>query len=292
MKHAYLIMAHNEFELLEKLLILLDDKRNDIYLHIDKKVKNFDFDRYSSLVKKAKLFYTKRMDVKWGSVSQIKCTLLLLNESTKVKHSYYHFISGVDLPLKNQNYIHDFFDKSGKDFISFDNYDLIDDFYLNRVKYYHLCQNNWRNKHKFVARVANAIRFRTFKLEKKLKINRLKKSNIEFRKGANWFSITEKTAKYLLNQKNILKYFKYSYCADELFVQTIIYNSKLKDNLYFDKNNKPSDMRYVDWNKGNPAILKMEDYESMMNSDMVFARKFSLKTDQEVINKIYNELRK
>ena len=51
-------------------------------------------------------------------------------------------------------------------------------------------------------------------------------------------------------------------------------------------------MRYVDWNKGNPAILKMEDYESMMNSDMVFARKFSLKTDQEVINKIYNELRK
>lgn len=30
-KHAYLIMAHNEFEVLKKLIIILDDKRNDIY---------------------------------------------------------------------------------------------------------------------------------------------------------------------------------------------------------------------------------------------------------------------
>lgn len=37
-KHAYLIMAHNNWKILEKLLILLDDKRNDIYLHIDLKL--------------------------------------------------------------------------------------------------------------------------------------------------------------------------------------------------------------------------------------------------------------
>ena len=35
-KHAYLIMAHNNFYILEKLLHLLDDPRNDIYVHIDK----------------------------------------------------------------------------------------------------------------------------------------------------------------------------------------------------------------------------------------------------------------
>lgn len=42
-KHAYLIMAHNEFDILEKQLRLLDDYRNDIYIHIDKKVKQFNF---------------------------------------------------------------------------------------------------------------------------------------------------------------------------------------------------------------------------------------------------------
>ena len=42
-KHAYMIIAHNEFDLLEILVRLLDDPRNDIYIHIDAKVKDFDF---------------------------------------------------------------------------------------------------------------------------------------------------------------------------------------------------------------------------------------------------------
>ena len=35
MKHAYLILAHHEPEVLRLLLTLIDDARNDIYLHID-----------------------------------------------------------------------------------------------------------------------------------------------------------------------------------------------------------------------------------------------------------------
>ena len=38
-KHTYLIMAHNEFEVLKELLLGLDDDRNHIYIHFDKKVK-------------------------------------------------------------------------------------------------------------------------------------------------------------------------------------------------------------------------------------------------------------
>lgn len=36
-KHAYLVMCHNNFNHLCKLLTELDDIRNDIYIHIDKK---------------------------------------------------------------------------------------------------------------------------------------------------------------------------------------------------------------------------------------------------------------
>ena len=39
MRHAFLILAHNEFQILKILLSMLDDGRNDIYLHIDKKGK-------------------------------------------------------------------------------------------------------------------------------------------------------------------------------------------------------------------------------------------------------------
>ena len=38
-KHAYLIMAHNNPYILKKLLKIIDDKRNDMYIQKDKKSK-------------------------------------------------------------------------------------------------------------------------------------------------------------------------------------------------------------------------------------------------------------
>ncbi len=67
-RHAYLIMAHNNFGILEQLLRCIDDERNSVFLHIDKKVKNFDFERLKNICCKAKLYYTpKRYNVKWGA---------------------------------------------------------------------------------------------------------------------------------------------------------------------------------------------------------------------------------
>ena len=37
-KHAYLIIAHNNWKQLSLLLSVLDDERNDIYIHIDNTV--------------------------------------------------------------------------------------------------------------------------------------------------------------------------------------------------------------------------------------------------------------
>lgn len=43
MKHAYCILAHNNWEQLQLLLNCIDDDRNDIYLHIDvKQIKKFN----------------------------------------------------------------------------------------------------------------------------------------------------------------------------------------------------------------------------------------------------------
>ena len=57
-KHAYMIIAHNEFDLLETLVRLLDDPRNDLYIHIDAKVQDFDFDRFRGLVRYSGLYFT------------------------------------------------------------------------------------------------------------------------------------------------------------------------------------------------------------------------------------------
>ena len=41
-RHAYLIMAHKNDYTFHTLLKLLDDKRNTLFIHMDKKVKHYD----------------------------------------------------------------------------------------------------------------------------------------------------------------------------------------------------------------------------------------------------------
>lgn len=289
-KHAYLIMAHNDFYTLEKLLCLIDDERNDIYIHIDKKVKG-DISYLKSVVKKSEIHLVKRMDVRWGDISQIECEIILLKEATLKYHKYYHLISGVDLPLKTQNEFHNFFDDKNLEFIDFDNFDKISEKHLNRLKHYHLFTKHLRSKNKTLSYICSSFRFRFEILQSKLNINRLKKTELIFQKGANWFSITHNFAKYCLEHLEYLKYFKYSYCADELFLQTIIINSPFKNKI-FKKNGVPFNGRFIDWNRGNPYIFQKKDLKELLNSDSFFARKFSSKTDQEIIDAIYNKLKK
>jgi len=98
MKHAYLIMAHGEPYILERLLKSIDDERNDIFLHADRKWHNFDAGKIQSFVKKSRLFFTPRLDIRWGAFSQIECELSLLKMATgNGKYAYYHLLSGVDI---------------------------------------------------------------------------------------------------------------------------------------------------------------------------------------------------
>lgn len=64
-KHAYLVIAHDRFDQLALLLKMIDDSRNDIYLHIDARA-DFDPQLLNNSVKQSKLIYVNRRKVRWG----------------------------------------------------------------------------------------------------------------------------------------------------------------------------------------------------------------------------------
>ena len=72
MGHAYLVAAHHQMQLLQILLHLIDDERNEIYLHVDKKCKEFKEEEFRQTVKKAKIHFIERRSVTWGGYSQIQ----------------------------------------------------------------------------------------------------------------------------------------------------------------------------------------------------------------------------
>ena len=100
MKFAYLIMAHDSPNLLLRLLQALDYKNCDIYLHIDKKSKEFSNVSFKNIVKNANLFVYSKFNVYWGDISQTKCQFYLLKQATQKHHDYYHLLSGHDVLIK------------------------------------------------------------------------------------------------------------------------------------------------------------------------------------------------
>lgn len=290
-KHAYLIIAHNQFELLEILIKMLDDVRNDIFIHIDPKVKNFDFEKFKRLTQHSNILFTDRISITWGDFSQVQVEMILLksavqNEDKNNPYSYIHLISGVDLPIKTNDEIHRFFvENKGKEFIHFSE-NKPSPAFANRIKYYHI----FRKKRNLFFKILSQIALR---IQKLIGINRLKNSNLIVQKGTNWFSITGDFAKYVVSKSNeIEKLFNYSYCCDEVFLQTIFVNSPFKNNLFMPNcnNNQLACARLIDWERGNPYIFKTEDFDKIISSKAMFARKFSLKEDKEIIYKIRDYL--
>lgn len=286
-KHAYLIMAHNQFELLKILIKSLDFYKNDIFLHIDEKAGTIDYEQFYKCVKESKLYIlNKRLNVMWGTYSQIKCEMLLLEYAFKNDYKYYHLISGVDMPLKKQKEIYAFFEENyGKEFIHFEKEIIDKDAYWRMAKF-HIFTGKNQN---FLKKIINK-----FFIKFQIGVDRVKKNNLKIQKGSNWFSITDKLARYIIeNKKFIEKNFKYTRCTDEMFIQTIVQNSTFLKNITENNfcDNYENIMYCIDWKRGNPYEFKTEDFELLVNSNMLFARKFNWNKDKEIIEKLYNHVK-
>lgn len=283
-KHAYLIMAHDQFEQLKKLILLLDDPRNDIYVHVDAKSRDFNPDQFENLTLKAGLCFIKRKRVTWGAYSQVNCELELLDIAIKENHDYYHLLSGADLPIKNQNEIHCYFEKNrGTEFLDFHEAVMETKNYRDRIQIYHFLQELVGNKKS--DSIVFKIEWDLLKLQDLLHIDRLKASNFVLQKGTNWFSITHALAQYAVsNAPQIRKMYKLTKCADEVFLHTLAWNSKFRDHIQSDSK------RFIDWKRGRPYTFRIEDYDALMSSSCFWARKFNEKIEPEIVERIFDTL--
>ena len=238
----------------------------------------------------SKVSFIHRKNIKWAGYSGIDCELRLLKTAIEGgSYDYYHLLSGADLPIKNQNEIHEFFDKNiGYEFVEYDN-EIMDAGYLDRVRYFYLFQDVYgRNRKNPFFLFLYAFDMFFLKIQRIIKVNRIKNSDNVWQKGPNWFSITDEFARYVIGLEDwIYSTFKYSISGDELFLQTILADGKFAQKAY-----KGGCLRFIDWERGKPYTYTLDDYEELMAADdYIFARKFSPDKDSEIIDKIYSTLK-
>lgn len=275
MKLALLIHAHKCPEQLSRLISKLIHPDVDIYVNIDAKV---DISNFKSLIKNA-CFIENRVEVVWGRFSQVEQILNSFQEIISKTKNYSHilFISGQDYPVCAIDDILKVHKQN--EFKSFINYFKLgsDDWSIlmkKRYEYWHfLSKYDPRGNH-YIKKIIQKFGYRR---------------KFPFREsyyGACWFSLSIEAVQYLLNftrsNPYVVKFFEYSGCADEIYIQSVLLNSGIKDkminNIY----------RYFDWNdKGkSPKILTITDLGKIRASKAWFARKFDINVDSKILDKL------
>tara|TARA_R110002020_G_scaffold318950_5_gene534645 strand:+ start:2962 stop:3897 length:936 start_codon:yes stop_codon:yes gene_type:complete len=306
-KIAYLIQAHNNPDLLERMICKLGDD-NDYFVHIDRK------SNVSPFIKKLKfkknVFFLNgndRIKVHWAGFSQVSATLSLIrcciskNDENSQDYLKVVFISGVDYPIKKNSEIKIYFEKNRA---------------VNFIRGMNISE---ADKRKYNYSIRNYLFFNFFLINSSLtrfirKILNLfgsflpKKNNyvinefgelLEIYHGSSWWALNMDVIKYIdffsKKDKILKQYFRYSMASDEKYFHTIFFNSKFSNtNLskgpeaYVEGTFNFANLHVID--KSLTKWFSIDDFEDLKNSDKFFVRKVSISHSEELLNKIDKEI--
>lgn len=270
-KHAYLIMAYEQPNMLKRLIATLDDSRNDIYVHIDKKAQTaFSFIYQSSFsTRHSALSIIPPVDARWGDVSLVKVELMLIEAALQHgSYAYLHLLSDSDYPIKSQDYIHAECERlKGTEFVGFSAAALLE--LEIKMQRYHLFPRDFRNKHTWKHFLRKGW------LMVQAIIGYRRHADIVFQKGPQWWSITSDLASYILARKEaILNTYHHTYCPDEVFMQTLCWQSPFRERLSDKDDEFIGCRRFIPWQNNTIRPFQECDIPLMQVSPCWFARKF------------------
>jgi len=288
---AILITAYKNFEHLKNLVDFFDESYS-VYIHIDQKsevpAKYIEYLDQKSTVR----LISREFNINWGGVNHLNAILLLAREALKDKSNIaFHLITGHDYPIKNLEEFNRFHFVNGTNSymeyfpLPFDSWPRGG---IDRLSRYNI--NDYVDGRKGLKKIF---------VEGVLKLQRIfgitRKFSDKFPKlygGSTYWTLSrdcvEYVFKYMDAHPDFKKRFDYSFCSEEIFFQTVLLNSPLKDNIIQDN------LRFIVWEVRNgnfPANLDMRDFEDITKSKALFARKFEFPVSSELLSKINQKIK-
>lgn len=281
MRVAFLMQCHKNPEQINLLLDALNHPMVDVFVHVDKKSQGI-----RKKIKQREGVYIlpaqQCVDVQWAQYSQIEATLQLLTAAVNGGgYSQYWLISGQDYPLRSMNSIIGFLEANQEEnFIDCSRVEAFNkrndvhfsNFVIGRKLWQKVLKNLWI--------------YGTGGWNKTLPIFKRKApDNFKYWFGSQWWCLNGETVRwivdYLDEHPEYGTFFEYSLCPDECFFQTLVMNSPFASSV------KPY-LHYIKWEKGksSPKTLTESDYQEIMDSSKLMARKFDINVDNEIINKL------
>lgn len=217
----------------------------------------------------------------WGSFGIVQGTIEMISEAiaSRSMFDYGVLLSGSDFPIKSNSFIQDFFSNSP-------NQEYMECFPVDG-------ENRWsKDEGKYSAKYRYAYYHAWFR-SRNLRLTRRAQgpNGLRIHGGSQWWALTRPALEYvdafIKSEPTYTKFYRHTLIPDESFFQTILGNSPFSENL------SGGDITLALWNKPEPpypALLGMNDWEAIVQSKKLFARKFSADIDSNILKKIEIEL--
>jgi hypothetical protein len=282
MRIAYIISAYKNPEQLIRLILRLSAESTTFLIHVDKKTDDHIFAR---IVRDTRhlpnVYFLKRHTCHWGGFGHVQATLKGLHEIFKrgIPFDYAILLTGQDYPIKTNEQIQEFLQQNNEQ--SF-------------MEYFSLPSDNWEGGG--LQRVEQwHLRFRDrcfiFPKNGRFPIRRKLPNQLQPFGGSSYWCLSRECVAYIHdfinNNGRFVKFFRFVDVPDEIFFQTIVMNSPYASAVVNDN------LRYIEWNdlaSGSPAILGRRDFPKIASAPQLFARKFDVHIDAEVLDLIDQEL--
>jgi hypothetical protein len=279
MRIAHIIIIHKNLNQLARLIKSMQHPQFDFYVHVDGKVSDQELKKFVGSPNI--IFINNRIKCNWGGFTILRAIFNSISEivSSGKRYDFINLISGQDYPISSPRQILDFLGQhTGKNFISYDTSSESEWWKkaAHRYQKYHLTDFNIKGRYMIERMINSILPARKFP----------EYSTLYGGNKSTWWTISGECGAYLdhkfRNSPELVRFSRFCWGTDEFVIPTLILNSRFKDQVINES------LRYIDWSEGNasPKIFDVSDFEKIMSSKMLFARKFDLDKDSEILDKI------
>lgn len=289
MKIAFMVISHTDAEQLNNLVTRLAPNEffeSKLFIHIDAKA---DIAQFESVALRNYVQLThKRINVVRCGISQVDAALELIRTvlQTQERFDRYVLITGQDYPIITNR---ELAERLARDCEYMRAYKVTGNAMNNKV-----CRYYFYNKFLVGSKFKDLLRRSIQSVSRILS----KKDTIEF--DGNTWNIYYSSAYFAVSygllcdlyekgcNEKYYKYFKTAICSDEMFFVTIAANGSFRSKLEIIDNPSHtlldnSAITYFDY-QDRPVVLTEQDYDKIVASGKMFARKFSSSDSVALMN--------
>lgn len=287
MKIAYIISAYKYPELLVRLILRLNAVGVTFLIHFDRRTDNRQYCKIvHSLDHLSNVIFLERHQCYWGDMGHVNATIKGIKAlvEKEIDFDYVVLLTGQDYPIQTNDKIQHFLQENdGKSFIEFFPVDL------NSESDEPVSSTLWRSRlERWHVVLFGTLRPILPNRYISLPLKHHFPAGFQPFVGSSYWCLHRQCIEYIYNfircNKKFVSFFKFTSVSDEVFFQTILLNSYLKDSLVNDS------MRFIRWTgegwTGKPKTLEIADLEDIVLSSKLFARKVAPVESKELLDRL------